>query len=394
MNLFFIAFKNIISKPLSTALSLALLAFGVGMISLLMILEVQLKQEFDRNIKDIDLVLGAKGSPLQLILANVYHIDAPTGNIKLSDAKKVMKHPFIEQAIPLAYGDNYEMFRIVGTEHSYSEHYDMTIAEGELWSEKFDATIGSKVAAESGLKIGDTFYSAHGLTDQTDVHTNKAFTVVGIFERSNSVIDQLILTNIESIWGVHEDAEHAADDAPEEEITAVLLKKKNALAVITLPNMIRDTNMQLALPSIEINRLNQNFGIGMDTIRWVAIMIMLLSFASVFISLYNSLRERKYELALMRSMGAKARSLFMLILIEGLLMIGIGIILGLIGSRIGLLALSNGLENQFHFDIFEGGILLNEFWLVLITIFVGILASLLPAIEAVTINISKTLSDA
>ena len=394
MNLFKIAFKNIITKPLSTSLSLALLAFGVGMISLLMLLEVQLKEEFDRNIKDIDLVLGAKGSPLQLILANVYHIDAPTGNIKLSDAQKVMKNPLIKEAIPLAYGDNYNMFRIVGTEYSYPEHYDAKISSGNLWEEKFEATIGSKVAAQSGLKIGDEFYSAHGLTDQTDVHTNKAFKVVGIFEQSNSVIDQLILTNIESIWGIHEDVEYAEGDAPEEEITAVLLKKRNSMAIVRIPNMIKDSNMQVALPSIEINRLNQNFGIGMDTIRWVAILIMILSFASVFISLYSSLRERKYELALMRSMGAKAKSLFILILIEGLLMIGMGILLGLIFSRVGLVALSNGLENQFHFDIFEGGILLSELWLVLITIFVGILASLLPAIEAVTINISKTLSDA
>ncbi|MGB1033362.1 MAG: permease, partial [Flavobacteriales bacterium] len=92
--------------------------------------------------------------------------------------------------------------------------------------------------------------------------------------------------------------------------------------------------------------------------------------------------------------GAKAKSLFTLILIEGLLMIGIGIILGLVGSRVGLIVLSTGLENQFHFDIFEGGLLIDELWLILITIFVGILASLLPAIEAVTINISKTLSDA
>lgn len=394
MNLFKIAFKNIISKPLSTALSLALLAFGVGMISILMLLEVQLKEEFDRNIKDIDLVLGAKGSPLQLILANVYHIDAPTGNIKLSDAKKVMKNPLIKSAIPLAYGDNFMSYRIVGTEYSYPEHYEVDLESGKMWEEKYEATIGSKVAKESGLKIGDEFFSAHGLTDQTDIHTNKAFKVVGIFKQSNSVIDQLILTNIPSIWGIHEDVEHAEGDAPDEEITAVLLKKRTPMAVVTLPNMIKDTNMQLALPSIEINRLNQNFGIGMETIRWVAILIMLLSFASVFISLYNSLRERKYELALMRSMGAKAKSLFTLILIEGLLMIGIGIILGLVGSRVGLIVLSTGLENQFHFDIFEGGLLIDELWLILITIFVGILASLLPAIEAVTINISKTLSDA
>jgi putative ABC transport system permease protein len=107
MNLFRIAWRNIAHKPLNTALSLILLAFGVGIISLLLLLESSLQKEFDRNIKDIDMVLGAKGSPLQLILANVYHIDAPTGNISRAEAQRVMKHPYIDKAIPLAYGDNY-----------------------------------------------------------------------------------------------------------------------------------------------------------------------------------------------------------------------------------------------------------------------------------------------
>ena len=112
------AAQNLKAKPLQTALSLALLAFGVGMVSLMLLTEKQVNDAFERNIKDIDLVLGAKGSPLQLILANVYHIDAPTGNILLSEAQKVVKHPYIQSGIPLAYGDNHEGYRIVGTEHS------------------------------------------------------------------------------------------------------------------------------------------------------------------------------------------------------------------------------------------------------------------------------------
>jgi putative ABC transport system permease protein len=122
-----IAWRNLLAKPLSTGLSTILLAFGVGLVSLLMLTERQLDQAFRRNIEDIDLVLGAKGSPLQLILANVYHIDAPTGNIRLSDARQVMTHPYIEKAIPLAYGDNFQRYRIVGTEPSYPAHYGMQL---------------------------------------------------------------------------------------------------------------------------------------------------------------------------------------------------------------------------------------------------------------------------
>lgn len=393
MNLLKIARRNIASKPLNTFLSLVLLAFGVGIISLLLLLEVSLQEKFDRNIKDIDMVLGAKGSPLQLILANVYHVDAPTGNISRREAQKVANHPYIEDAIPLAYGDNFRSYRIVGTEHKYHEHYGVEIGEGRLYSETFEATIGAKVAEETGLKIGDTFYSAHGLTDETDVHKDHAFTVVGVYAESGSVIDQLLLTPMSSIWDVHGNVEEETGEKPDDEITAMLLKKKNPLAVMMIPKMLEDSNMQIALPSIEINRLTQNFGLGMDTIEAIAILIMALSFISVFISLYNSMRERKYELALMRTMGATRGSLFTLIVLEGLVLTLAGMAIGLLLSRVGMTVLANVMESEFRYDLGDLGVLASEWQLLGITIFVGVLASLLPAISAVRLDISKTLTD-
>ena len=172
------------AKPLQTALSTILLAFGIGMVSLMLLSEKQIKDQFERNIKDIDLVLGAKGSPLQLILANVYHIDAPTGNIDLEAAMEVTKHPYVESGIPLAYGDNYMGYRIVGTEHSYPQHYSAKISEGKMWSEIYEVTVGAVAAEKIGLSIGDTFYSAHGLTDGTDIHDNVEFKVVGILKKN------------------------------------------------------------------------------------------------------------------------------------------------------------------------------------------------------------------
>lgn len=392
MNLLKIARKNIGVKPLNSFLSMVLLAFGVGIISLLLIVEKQLQDQFDRNIKDIDMVLGAKGSPLQLILANVYHIDVPTGNISRREAERILKNPYIESGIPLAYGDNYKMHRIVGTTHAYHEHYGVELEEGVLFDAPFTATIGAAAAKATGLKIGDQFFSAHGLKDESDVHADKAFTVVGIFKTSNTVIDQLLLTPMESVWGVHEEVAEETGKEMDEEITALLLKKRNPLAIVTLPNLLRETNMQIALPSIEINRLQSNFGIGMQTLRGIAILIMFISFLSVFISLYTSLRERKYELALMRSMGASRFTLFALLLLEGLLLTLLGTVLGLMTSRIGIAVLGNMVESEFNYSISQMALLPAEGLLVAITIFVGVLASLLPALGAVRIDISKTLS--
>ena len=381
-----LARRNVLHRPLETGLSVLLLAFGVGIISLMLLMQRSLTEDLDRNIKDIDLVLGAKGSPLQLILANVYHVDVPTGNIPLAEARKVMRHPYIAEAIPLAYGDNYELFRIVGTEPSYPNHYGAEIADGQLFEAPFEVTVGAEVAATTGLGIGDTFYSAHGLTDGTDVHRDKAYTVVGIFGLTGSVIDQLLLTPIESVWGVHEDIEDA-----DEEITAVLLKKKNPLAILTLPNLLRDTPMQVALPAIEMNRLTQQFGIGLQTLRAVALLIMGLSFVSVFIALFASLRDRRYELALLRTMGAPPSRLFALVLFEGLWMTVAGILAGLLLSRIGVVVLGQVLSDRFHYDVTQLAPVGGEFILVAAALLVGGLAAGIPARSALRIDISNTL---
>ena len=387
------ALKNLRSKPLQTALSLNLLGFGVGMVSLMLLTEQQVNDAFERNIKDIDLVLGAKGSPLQLILANVYHIDAPTGNINQREAEKVLKHPYIDSGIPLAYGDNHKGYRIVGTEHSYVEHYGGTLADGALWQAPFEVTAGARVAEDLDLHIGDTFYSAHGLKDQTDIHTNKTFTVVGILEPSGSVLDQLLLTPMESIWYVHLDDGETLD--PEtREITAMLLKKRNPLAVLTIPNALRETNMQVALPAIEVNRMTQQFGLGTAALRAIALFIMALSFASIFISVLDNVRTRRHELALMRTMGGTPSTLYRLLLLEGGLLCASGTVLGLCLSRVGMGILGHFVGGQFHYDVYNAAMLGSEWALAGGAVLVGLLASAIPARRALKLDISRILSEA
>ena len=393
LGLFCQAARNVRSKPLQTALSLALLAFGVGMVSLMLLTEKQVNDAFERNIKDIDLVLGAKGSPLQLILANVYHIDAPTGNILQAEAEKVLKHPYIASGIPLAYGDNHEGYRIVGTEPAYVAHYDGSLAEGRLWDAPFEVTLGARVADNLGMGLGDTFYSAHGLTDQTDVHTDKTFTVVGILEPSGSVMDQLILTPMESIWNVHAHEGEVIDPATRE-ITAMLLKKRNPLAVLTIPNVLRETNMQVALPAIEVNRMTQQFGLGTSALRAIAMLIMALSFASIFISVLDNLRARRHELALMRTLGGTPSTLYRLLLLEGGLLSVAGTLLGLGLSRAGLVVLGKVVESEFHYDLATLALLPSEGVLAGAAVAVGLLAAAVPAAGSLRLDISKTLREA
>ncbi len=407
MNLLKISWSNIKHKPLNTLLSIVLLAFGVGIISMMLLLKSQISEKFDRNIKDIDFVLAAKGSPLQSMLANIYHVDVPTGNIKVSEAKRIIKNPMVAEAIPLAYGDNYEKFRIVGTNEKYPNHYGCTVEQGKLFSGPFEVTIGVAVAQETGLKLGSTFTSMHGYdnaADDADAHHHQVFTVVGIFSRSNTVIDNLILTPVETTWMVHEHPEDlaAADSAsadtlhqePEREMTAYLIKKRNKGAFGMLTKQTEDTTMQLANVAVENSRLMNNFGIGLSTITAIAVVIMVISFISIFISLFNSMRERRYELALMRTMGGTRATLFTLIIQEGLLLVLLGYAVGLLLSRLGLLVLSNFMKESFHYGLDNLAISTQELMLLGLTLLVGLLASVIPAAQALKIDISKTLTNA
>ena len=214
MSLFQLSWKNLTNKPLSLALNLILFALGTGLISLLLLLSSQLQEKFDKNLAGIDLVIGAKGSPLQLILCSMYHVDTPTGNISIKEAKPFMRpgHPLIKAAIPLSMGDNYKNYRIVGTTHDILALYNAEIQEGKKWEKTWETTIGAAVANDLGLKIGDRFQSSHGFASDIDMAHEGDFTVVGILKPSGSVVDQLILTNTQTIWAVHEHAAEASSD--------------------------------------------------------------------------------------------------------------------------------------------------------------------------------------
>ena len=209
MNISRLAWTNLISNPFNTILSLLLMTFGVGIISLLLLLGNQIEQQLQHNLRGIDMVVGAKGSPLQLILSSVYHIDNPTGNISYKEADKLTKNPMVDFTIPLSYGDSYNGFRIVGTTSEYPKLYDAKLNEGEFWKESMEVVIGSMVARISNLKIGDKFYGTHGLGEGGHIHDNYDYKVVGILKPSNSVIDKLIITDIKSVLEVHD---HQVED--------------------------------------------------------------------------------------------------------------------------------------------------------------------------------------
>ena len=397
MNIFKLSIKNLFYRPLSSLLSLLLLALGVSMISLLVLINSVVQDQMNNNLKGIDMVVGAKGSPLQLILSSVYHVDSPTGNISLKEARSIEKNPMVGNSVPLLYGDNYEGFRIVGTNEKFIELYNLSIENGSFWDDEFEVVVGKKIATKLNLKVGDTFVTSHGLRQTGESHADTPFTVVGITNFSNSVADQLILTSAESVWGVHgdhthDDEEHDHDD--DKEITAMLIKFNSPMNVIQFPRYINEnTNLQSAVPSYEISRLFKLFGFGIETINLLAYLIIVVSGISIFITLFNSMKERKYDMALIRTLGGSRLQLSSMLIYEALVLTISGFILGIILSRLGLVFISSLMESSFNYSLNSYGILNDEFWLLAISILIGLMACLIPSIQVYKMDISKTLSN-
>ena len=403
-----IILKNLFHKPLGTTLSVALLSLSTGIISLLLLLQNQLEQKFENDLRDIDLVVGAKGSPLQLVLSAVYHVDAPTGNIPMAEVDKIRQLRSVQQVIPLAYGDAYQRFRILGTDTSYIGKYSGTLREGRYFKQNMEAVVGATVANQTGLRLGQTFFGTHGEAEEGEKHDQAGYQVVGILKESNSVLDNHILTNIASVWTVHE--HHETDDGEHHdhhdhhdeatvvtmphEITAALVKARSTMAVMTLPRMLNETtNLQATIPALEINRLMKLLGIGVATLQALAIGIMLISGFSVFIALYNRLRERRYELALMRSLGCSRLRLFGMLIAEGLLLALAGFAGGVLLSRTALYLLNCTAAQDFHL-VFRYNFIPAEGLLLLVALLVGLMAALIPASKAFRMDLSTALADA
>ena len=415
-----LAWRNIWFKPLNTILSIILLTSSVAIITVLILLEKQFEEKFTNNLDGIDLVMGAQGSPLQLILSSIYQVDAPTGNISLDSAKVWMQNPMVEKAIPLAFGDNYKGFKILGTNQDYLNHFKVEFSEGKTFDKNFEVVIGSEIAQKLTLNVGDEFFGSHGDSEEGEVHDHYAYKVVGIAKPTGKVVDNLILCNIPSVWQMHhqghENPEHGEEghiheegdeheqheatdltiDEPGMEITSVLLQMRNPMAKLTWQRIIpQNTKMQAASPAIEINRLFTLFGVGIDALRYLAYGIMLISGISIFIALFNTLKERKNEFALLRVNGAGRLQLLKLVLIESLLLCFVGFIFGTILGRIALVLISKSSEADFKLSFNPYEFIWNkEGWLFALTLIVGVVAALIPAVKAYTLNISKTLANA
>jgi len=419
-------------RPLAATLSIGLLALGIGLLSLLVLLDKQMTRQFERNLAGVDLVIGAKGSPLQLVTSSVYHADAPTGNVSIAEVKAFgnPKHPLIKQAIPLGLGDSYRGRRIVGTTLNFIDLYDATIAHGKTFEKPYDVVLGANAARKLSLQLGDEFKSVHGLDDNPDlVHADgKSFSVSGILAPTGLVIDELIITPLATIWDVHGSHDHEEEDAHDHEghdhddhtghdhgtlhlepnnvpkgsnlepflwyeatnqdITALLatFKGRNTMTLNFARNLNANTNLMAATPAVVMAQFSEQVSSAEDVIRALAIVIVIASMLSLLIILVNALRERKGDLSLLRALGATPGFIFGMVLLESVVLAVVGSIVGLLLGRVGLWVLNQQLADKY--PVGQGAFALQsvEGYAVLGAIGLALLAALYPAWRAYRVD--------
>jgi putative ABC transport system permease protein len=364
-------------RRLTTALNVLLAAIAVALLTVLLIFSSQANTRFTRDAEGVDLVVGAKGSPLQLILSSVFHIDQPTGNIPLESIDLLRRDPAVARVVPLALGDNFRGFRIVGTEHSFLELHNADLAQGRLNEAVGEAVIGADVARQTGAAIGQRFFGSHGLSEEGHEHEHQPFEVVGILRPTGRVIDRLILTSVETVWDVHgiehdhdeDEHTHAAHDhgahgaehahngdehgdehhhqgaaeqdegaerrtlqergALRPEITALLVTYRNASAAVRIPSVInRQTELQAAAPAVETARLLSFFGASVAGAQIFGWLMAAVAGLAIFVALLAAVQARAGDLALLRVMGARRTYGFGVVLAEGLAIALLGLVVG------------------------------------------------------------------
>jgi putative ABC transport system permease protein len=378
-----LAWSYLAARPLLTVLHVMMLAIGVGTMVMLLLFTAQTEQRLERDAKPVDLVVGAKGSPLQLIMSAVLHVDVPTGNIPLDGAKKLAANPMIASSTPISLGDSYRGFRIVGTDASFLALYGARIAAGVEIAQPMEAVAGSEVARRASLAPGTEFAGSHGLAASGgSTHAAHPYKVVGVLAPTGTVIDRLVVTSLESVWEVHEQ-HHADGKEDDKDITALLVRYRTPLAAATLPRIVNSTTMmQAASPAYETARLMNLVGVGIDALRIFAVVLMATAAFSMFAALMSALQERRYDLALLRTLGARPATLFALLAAEGVTLVVVGAILGLVLGHAATEAVGIWIARSNPWSMTGLAWDPAEAWVVMAVLAAGALTCLLPAFQA------------
>ncbi len=399
-------------------LGLMLLAIAMSSAMLLGIERVrhEVRSGFSQSVSGTDLVVGARTSPVQLMLYAIFRIGGATNNMGWDSALKLAKNPAVAWTIPLSLGDSHRGFPVLATNADYFRHFHygsgqaLQLTQGHPFASVFETVLGAEVAQRLHYKLGDHIVLSHGMGSMhlTD-HADKPFTVTGILARTGTPVDRTVHIGLDAMEAIHLDWQGGAPlpglaiapelvkkfDLTPKTVTAVLVGLKNRAAVFGVQRDIADDTsepLMAVLPGVALDELWQVVGVGENALLVVSGMVVIVGLAGLVSAILASLGERRRELAVLRSVGARPADVFLLLALEGLAVMLAGVVLGVALLTIALFALGPYLSAQFGVTLHPALPAAGELQLLLGTVIAGFIASLLPGLRAYRLSLADGLT--
>lgn len=415
-HLIFLAAKSAWNRRLTLGLTLAAIALSVTMLLGVERIRHDAREGFAMSVSGTDLVVGARTSPVQLMLYAVFRIGEATNNIRWDAYRSIAEHPAVAWAIPLSLGDSHHGFPVLGTTPAYFEHFrygesqPLTIAQGKRFDGVFDVVLGAEVAQRLGYRLGDKIVLSHGMGDTSLAeHADKPFAVVGILARTGTPVDRTLHVSLQAITAIHLDWQGGAPipgfsipeqylrkfDLTPKEITAALIGLKNRAAVFKMQRKVNEyagEPLLAVLPGVALDELWQVVGVAENTLLAVSAMVVAVGLTGLIAVILASLNERRREIAILRSVGARPVDVFLLLTIEGLFVTVLGSLFGVL--LLAALTAVAGPLVQAHYGlaIHLSFISREELKLLGIVVSVGLLASLVPGYRAYQLSLADGLT--
>jgi putative ABC transport system permease protein len=408
MILFELAYRSLKNRRLTSSLTLLSLALSVSLWVGIEHLRNGARESFSNTISQTDLIVGARGAPLQLLLYTVFHIGAPTANVTYESYEKLKNHRAVQWTIPISLGDSHRGFRVVGTNEDFYRHYRyrqdrrVEFAQGRAPNGVFEVALGSEVAGRLGYGLGQRIVVTHGISNTAGImdHDDRPFTVVGLLLPTRTPIDRALYVTLEGIEAMHMDWKDGApplkgQETPAErlkkenieigQITAFFLRAKSRVQTLGLQREITnfpEEPLMAVIPGVALSELWAGIGYGEQVLKVVALFVVIVGLLGMLMALYTSLNERRREIAILRAVGVGPVKVIAMLVLESGLLTFVGTVLG-VGSIYALvLLLQPYLEQQFglHMPIKPLGATELSY---LATVFIGgLLVGLLPAWKA------------
>jgi putative ABC transport system permease protein len=400
--MFTMAIKSLKNRKFTTILTIASIALSVTLLLGVERIRKEAKASFVKTVSGTDLIIGARTGPVQLLLYSVFRIGNATNNISWESYQEIARNPNVKWTIPISLGDSHHGYRVMGTNSDYFEYFRfaggrrLEMAGGRIFNGVFEAVLGADVARALDYQLDEEIVIAHGAGKVSFVkHDDKPFTVVGILQRTGTPVDQTVHVPLEGIEAIHIDWHDGAPvpgqsisaqqaltmDLSPKVVTAFFVGLKSRIAAFSVQRFVNQYSQEpllAILPGVSLQELWSLIGVAENALLAVSGFVVVVGLSGMLIALMTSLNERRREMAILRSVGARPLHVFSLIVGESALLTFMGVAIG-IGLLYGLLLTSQPLIlERFGLFIEIGAVSLYELGLIIIVCLAGIIIGLIP----------------